>query len=95
LRDEIHPHLIVSDIRMSGGLGFELLWSERTDAVRVPVVLMTAFPTPELREFAEAAGVAFLAKPFSFEKLRALIRTVLSNPVGHRLVSFDFRDGAP
>jgi DNA-binding response OmpR family regulator len=95
LRDETHPHLIVSDIRMPGGLGFELLRCERTDAVRVPVVLMSAFPTSKLPEFAEVAGAAFLAKPFSFDQLHALIRKVLSKPVANRLVSFDFREGAP
>jgi DNA-binding response OmpR family regulator len=95
LRDDTHPHLIVSDIRMPGGLGFELLWCERADAVRVPVVLMSGFPTPEFREFAEAAGAAFLAKPFSFDQLLALVRNVLNKPVGSRLVSFDFHDGSP
>jgi hypothetical protein len=49
----------------------------------------------ELPKFAEAAGAAFLAKPFLFDQLHALIGNVLSKPVGSRLVSFDFRDGAP
>lgn len=80
LRDETHPDLIVSDVRMPGGLGFELLWCERTDAVRVPVLLMSAFPSSELREFAEATGAAFLAKPFDFERLHAMVSNVLQKP---------------
>jgi DNA-binding NtrC family response regulator len=74
--------LISSDIRMPGGLGFELLWCEGDDAARIPGVMMSSFPTDELREFTETTGAAFLAKPFCLEQLHSTIHALLHKQVG-------------
>jgi CheY-like chemotaxis protein len=79
-----HPHLVVSDIKMPGMDGFELLREIRAlgpDAGgSVPVIAMTAFGTHADRERMLNAGFkACLLKPFTPDKLVETILTVLND----------------
>lgn len=66
--------LVVSDVRMPGMDGLELAWLLR-DLGGPPIVLVSAFATPELRREALDAGVLeLLSKPFDSDRLVALIR---------------------
>jgi len=62
--------VIVSDIRMPGVTGLDLL--ERMDraGMRVPFILMTAFGDDETRRRVESAGAVYLDKPLSLAALR-------------------------
>jgi CheY-like chemotaxis protein len=76
------PNLVVSDISMPGKDGFELLREIRAlgpeSGGSVPVIAMTAFVTPADRARLLNAGFqGFLAKPFTPDKLVAVILTVL------------------
>ena len=59
---------IISDIQMPGTSGLQL--AERIQCHAKPVILITAFPTPDVQQRASAAGVrCVLIKPFDSGKL--------------------------
>jgi DNA-binding NarL/FixJ family response regulator len=72
---------IVSDFRMAGLNGIDLLKECQADSVRIPVVLMTGYGTPALEQDAfEQGACAILQKPLDPEQLydavtRAIRRT--------------------
>jgi two-component system response regulator HydG len=66
--------VIVSDIRMDDGDGFDLLRAVLTGASPVPVILMSSFGSEDTSRRALAAGAfAYLAKPFALERLLPLL----------------------
>jgi len=66
--------LVVSDIRMDDGNGFDLLRTIRELGNSVPVILMSSFGTGATQEEALAAGAyAYLPKPFALDDLVALV----------------------
>ena len=70
--------LILTDLRLPGMDGLELLSILRRQDSRVPVVVMTAFGTVEKAVEAMKAGAAdFLTKPFSLDHLLAVIGKAL------------------
>ncbi len=70
--------LIVSDVRMPGKSGLEVLGGLRRSDWSVPVVLITAFGDDELHAEASRLGATLLDKPFELERLRRLIRETLA-----------------
>lgn len=59
---------IISDVQMPGTSGLQL--AERLHCHAKPVILMTAFPTADVRQRASAAGVlCLLIKPFDSDEL--------------------------
>lgn len=72
-------HLVLSDVHMVSGDGFQLLAAIRSRWPRTAVVLMSAFPAPDTAKRAlEAGAVAFLSKPFSLAQLRETLGRSLS-----------------
>lgn len=70
--------LMISDIRMPGCSGLDILWAARTFGFGVPIILITAFGSPETHAEARALGaVAVLDKPFDVDDLRALVLQTL------------------
>ncbi|WP_064708270.1 response regulator transcription factor [Rhizobium bangladeshense] len=70
---------LITDLTMPGMDGLELQRELRRRGREVPVILMTAFPTAEVRERAEAQGVSsFVAKPTDPETLLAKLEALLS-----------------
>src|SRR5262245_56259157 len=66
--------LVVSDIRMIDGNGFDLLRSVRAQIRPVPVILMTSFGTGATTQQALDAGAfAYLPKPFPLSALVELV----------------------
>ena len=76
-RAPIRVDLFVTDIRMPVYTGLEIVTGLREAGLDMPVIIMTAFGTPETRERAEMLGTALLDKPFKMEQLRALVRRLL------------------
>lgn len=63
-----HVDCVISDVQMPGTSGLQL--AERIRDYAKPVILITAFPTTEIRQRAEAAGVwCVLIKPFDSHDL--------------------------
>ncbi|QDL94332.1 response regulator (plasmid) [Paroceanicella profunda] len=72
---------IVSDYRMPGRSGLELLEELRARACTVPFILVTAFLSEPLRRRALASGaLAVLDKPLDEVRLLALLETALNGP---------------
>src|SRR4051812_18624646 len=80
VRGELDPvALVISDVRMPGRSGLEVLASLRQSEVGVSVILMTAYADAAMREHAERLGVdAFLRKPFEIDELRGVVRAILT-----------------
>ncbi|MBX3198420.1 MAG: response regulator [Labilithrix sp.] len=75
--------LLVADVRMPGMSGLDLILAARSEHPRLPVVVMTAFQTPEIQRVIGAPYTGFLEKPFEFERLLELVDKALSpQPVG-------------
>ena len=69
---------VVSDVRMPGWTGLNVLLTMRHQANPPPVVLITAFGDERLHEQAIKAGaIAVLDKPFEIDDLRALVNRLM------------------
>jgi two-component system, response regulator, stage 0 sporulation protein F len=65
--------LAILDVRMPGMSGLEIVYELRQRRWSTPLLLMTAFPDPELLEEAERLGVGVLEKPFELDHLAEAI----------------------
>jgi CheY-like chemotaxis protein len=80
---EAPPDLLITDIRMPKMTGLELLLAAREVAPQLPVVVVTAYGSPEVRdEVKRAQSVEYLEKPFSFPALLAAVDKALSRNGG-------------
>ena len=73
------PDLVISDW-MLGSLtdGISLIEGLRASAPGLSAILMTGYPSPRLRAWANPQkGLGFLEKPFSLSAFRALVEEVL------------------
>jgi two-component system, NtrC family, response regulator PilR len=72
------PALVISDIRLGDGDGLDIVRAARGAPTPLPVIVVTAYPSEDLRRTALAAGAsAFLAKPFLAATLLTSVRTHL------------------
>jgi len=72
------PHVLVSDIRMPGTSGIELLQEVKRRFPGLPVIIMTAYSDLESAVSAFQGGAfEYLPKPFDIEKAIELIRRAL------------------
>ena len=70
--------LVITDLRLPGMDGLELLAALRRQSSQVPVIVVTAFGTVEKAVEAMKAGAAdFLLKPFSLDHLMAVVEKAL------------------
>ena len=73
--DEEGPQILVSDIRMPGGSGLELLEKVKVKYPGLPVIIMTAFSDLDSAVSAFQGGAfEYLPKPFDLPKAVELIR---------------------
>ena len=70
--------LVISDIRMPGCNGLQVLERLRSANDRVPVILMTAFGDDETRQQAERRGAVLFDKPFLIDDLRKAVGHLLA-----------------
>ncbi len=74
---ELKPNLVLMDIKMPGTDGLQA--AEVLAEHNLPVVLLTAFSSPDLVERASAAGVfSYVVKPFNPSNLIPALRIALS-----------------
>lgn len=74
-----HRDLVVTDLCMPGYDGLEVLDAWRDREHRVPMILITAFPSEEVRQRAKDLKVIVLAKPFSRADLRQALDETTSD----------------
>ncbi len=76
--EENGPQILVSDIRMPGGSGLDLLTKVKERLPTLPVIIMTAFSDLDSAVSAFQGGAfEYLPKPFDLPKAVALIRRAL------------------
>jgi two-component system, cell cycle response regulator DivK len=86
---ESHPDIIVTDLSLSGGNGWQLTQDLKREARTrdIPVVLLTGHAEPRLRDRAEREGcVAFFVKPCLPDQLALELRRVLDSIIVHERV---------
>jgi CheY-like chemotaxis protein/predicted regulator of Ras-like GTPase activity (Roadblock/LC7/MglB family) len=76
--------VLVADLRMPAMSGMDLVLAARSLFPRLPVIVMTAYPSREIREkVIEGGAIEFLEKPFDFGHfVGALERAVTRGKVG-------------
>lgn len=71
--------VVISDVRMPGPSGLEILARFRRTNTTIPFIVLTAFGSTELHEEALRLGAsAVMDKPFEMDDLRALVRRLVS-----------------
>lgn len=74
--------LVVSDIRMPGWTGLDLVAGLHRWPWGPPILLMTAFGSAEVHSQAQRLGaVAVLDKPFDLDDFRTVVANLLRDPV--------------
>ncbi|EAU65127.1 response regulator [Stigmatella aurantiaca] len=72
------PHLLISDVRMPGCTGLEVLAHLRRSHSCLPVILITSFGDEETHEEARRLGAAqVIDKPFDLDELCAAAWTLV------------------
>jgi len=83
-RDEERYNLIISDIRMPGLIGTEVLEAASLSPDAPPIILITAFGDAETHDQARRFGaVAILDKPFDMDDLIKVVENVLGGNGAH------------
>lgn len=78
LLDEIHFDIIISDVILPDGNGFELCQQIREKNPRIPILMLTALGTTDDKLVAFNAGADdYMVKPFDFRELEARIQVLL------------------
>ncbi|MGE3960018.1 MAG: response regulator [Vicinamibacterales bacterium] len=75
------PDVVLLDLKLPDSDDLSLLMSIRRILPRVPVILMTAFGTPEVLDEARRLGVfTVLDKPFELDELDLLVERAVETP---------------
>src|SRR5882724_2625967 len=82
------PAVLVSDVRLPGESGFDLLKVLRKDHPKLPVIVVTAHADLESAVSAYQGGAfEYLPKPFDVDELAALVQRALQVQPGKQAVS--------
>jgi CheY-like chemotaxis protein/predicted regulator of Ras-like GTPase activity (Roadblock/LC7/MglB family) len=80
LKDNEGISLVISDIRMPGKDGFNLLMWLRENRPQAKVVMITAYGSPSVRALAKQKGaVMYLEKPLDLKQLLQLVRQIMEH----------------
>ncbi len=75
LSDSQPVDLLITDVRMPWVTGLQVALAARNAGLRIPIIVITAFPDDGVRAKVEELGAAvLLAKPFEGEDLLSLVR---------------------
>jgi two-component system, response regulator, stage 0 sporulation protein F len=70
--------LIISDVRMPGCSGLDVVSRLRQKGSQVPVILLTALPDDSTKRSAERLGATMFHKPFELDDLRTAVLNTLA-----------------
>lgn len=89
--ERAEPDLIITDLRMPGGSGMDILALARRAAPSVPVIMITAHGEVETAVEAMKKGAYdFISKPFDEDELLASVRKALSESEGNEGLLSDY-----
>jgi len=72
--------LIITDVRMPGLTGLDILPGIKKLQPESPIIVITAFGTEEVhRRAIERGATAYLEKPIHFHKLKTMIHEIISS----------------
>jgi two-component system alkaline phosphatase synthesis response regulator PhoP len=80
LAEQVQPDVVLLDVMMPVDSGLAVLEHIRRDPAlsRTPVIMISAFSTPDDRSVAfDLGATAFLGKPFDPDELRTLVEELL------------------
>ncbi|WVH09326.1 MAG: Nitrogen regulation protein NR(I) [Fluviibacter phosphoraccumulans EoVTN8] len=90
------PQVLISDIRMQGPSGLDMLARIKTLLPELPVIIMTAYSDLESAVTAFQGGAfEYLAKPFDIDQALALIQRAMAQSAKPTPVSSDVDGGVP
>lgn len=76
--------LVLTDLRMPGLSGLQLLNEIRANYPLINVIVMTAYGSTEVRDAIDRWGdTEYIEKPFEIQELRALVFKLLNNTNSH------------
>jgi len=76
--------LVITDLRMPGMGGVELMRHVRHAHPNTALMLITAFGSPDAEDVARRMGATYLPKPFSLHDFVSTVEGILKNAPGHR-----------
>ena len=77
--------LVITDIRMPGLTGLDILPGIKKLQPEAPIIVITAFGSEEVhRRAIERGATAYLEKPIHFHELRTMIREIISSKEKNR-----------
>jgi two-component system, NtrC family, nitrogen regulation response regulator GlnG len=92
--DEPPPQVLVSDIRMPGGSGLDLIAKVKESAPNLPIIIMTAFSDLDSAVNAFQRGAfEYLPKPFDISKAVELIRRAVEESQREEVAQDAFKQG--
>jgi two-component system response regulator AtoC len=74
---ETAPDLVLLDLCLPDSNDLGLALFVRLQAPKTPIVLMTAFGTPEILAQAAGLGIAIITKPFDVNELASIVKRTL------------------
>jgi CheY-like chemotaxis protein len=82
--------LVITDLRMPGMSGLDLLEHVHRISPQTRTVLITAYGTPQIEERAKELADAYVPKPFNMQGFVRMVRQILSvrPPEPQRLIAF-------
>ncbi len=82
--------LVITDLRMPGMSGLDLLEHVHRISPTTRTVLVTAYGTPQIEERAKELADAYVAKPFNMQGFVRTVRQILAMPLpeSRRLIAF-------
>ena len=81
LATEGQPDIVILDVMLPGGSGFDLCRALREDGLATPILMLTARDAVEDRVAGLDAGADdYLTKPFAFQELLARVRALVRRP---------------
>jgi DNA-binding response OmpR family regulator len=69
--------VVLTDVRMPGSSGLDVVEMLRSDGHRIPIIVMTAFPDEGIRSRAHSLDTLLIAKPFSLETICFAIQSLV------------------
>lgn len=75
-----HTDLVISDIKMPGGSGLSFLENLRATGLQIPLILITAYASPEDAVRAMKGGAYdYITKPFNVAEIKKIVKNALSS----------------